>query len=89
MKRQAFEQVERKLQPVGFLRVDVEADIIALRERGELLRGVFEDAFNYMKNGTLLRQVINKLNEIDFNYFNLFVSSNAAVCVECECSKPY
>ncbi|MCV5991729.1 N-6 DNA methylase, partial [Escherichia coli] len=26
----------------------------------------FSDAFNYMKNGTLLRQVINKLNEIDF-----------------------
>jgi type I restriction enzyme M protein len=38
------------------------------RERGALLRGVFEDAFNYMKNGTLLRQVINKLNaDIDFN----------------------
>ena len=29
---------------------------------------MFEDAFNYMKSGTLLRQVINKLNsEIDFN----------------------
>ena len=29
---------------------------------------MFEDAFNYMKNGTLLRQVINKLNaDIDFN----------------------
>jgi type I restriction enzyme M protein len=26
----------------------------------------FSDAFNYMKNVTLLRQVINKLNEIDF-----------------------
>lgn len=38
------------------------------RERAALLRGVFEDAFNYMKNGTLLRQVINKLNaDIDFN----------------------
>ena len=38
------------------------------RDRGALLRGVFEDAFNYMKNGTLLRQVINKLNaDIDFN----------------------
>ena len=32
------------------------------RERGALLRGVFEDAFNYMKSGTLLRQVINKIN---------------------------
>ena len=32
-----------------------------------VVRGVFEDAYNYMKSGTLLRQVINKLNEIDFN----------------------
>ena len=32
-----------------------------------VVRGVFEDAFNYMKSGTLVRQVINKLNEIDFN----------------------
>lgn len=26
--------------------------------------------FNYMKNGILLRQVINKLNEIYFTYSN-------------------
>jgi type I restriction enzyme M protein len=32
-----------------------------------LIRNVFEDANNYMKNGTLLRQVINKVNAIDFN----------------------
>ena len=32
-----------------------------------LIRNVFDDANNYMKNGTLIRQVINKLNEIDFN----------------------
>jgi type I restriction enzyme M protein len=32
-----------------------------------VVRGVFEDAYNYMKSGTLLRQVINKLGEIDFN----------------------
>jgi type I restriction enzyme M protein len=38
------------------------------RARGALLRSVFEDAFNYMKSGTLIRQVINKINyEIDFN----------------------
>lgn len=38
------------------------------RPRAELLRSVFEDAYNYMKSGTLLRQVINKINhEIDFN----------------------
>lgn len=35
--------------------------------RGLIVREVFEDAFNYMKSGTLMRQVINKLNEIDFN----------------------
>lgn len=32
-----------------------------------VVRGVFEDAFNYMKSGQLLRQVVNKLNDIDFN----------------------
>ncbi len=32
-----------------------------------VVRGVFEDAYQYMKSGTLLRQVVNKLNEIDFN----------------------
>jgi type I restriction enzyme M protein len=38
------------------------------RERGELLRSVFEDAYNYMKSGTLLRQVVDKINDnIDFN----------------------
>ena len=32
-----------------------------------LIRMVFEGANNYMKNGTLMRQVINKINDIDFN----------------------
>ncbi|QYK52906.1 MAG: SAM-dependent DNA methyltransferase [Fimbriimonadaceae bacterium] len=36
-------------------------------ERAKVIRGVFEDSFNFMKSGTLLRQVINKINEIDFN----------------------
>ena len=35
--------------------------------RGFVVKEAFSDAFNYMKNGTLLRQVINKLNEIDFS----------------------
>lgn len=35
--------------------------------RANLVGNVFQDAFNYMKNGTLIRQVINKINEIDFN----------------------
>lgn len=37
-----------------------------MNPRGFVVREAFSDAFNYMKNGTLLRQVINKLNEIDF-----------------------
>jgi type I restriction enzyme M protein len=32
-----------------------------------VVRDVFEDANNYMKSGTLMRQVINKINGIDFN----------------------
>jgi type I restriction enzyme M protein len=32
-----------------------------------VVRSVFEDAYNYMKNGTLIRQVLNKVNEIDFH----------------------
>lgn len=35
--------------------------------RGWVVRGVFEDANNFMKSGQLLRQVINKLAIIDFN----------------------
>ena len=35
--------------------------------RGFVVKQAFSDAYNYMKNGTLLRQVINKLNEIDFS----------------------
>ncbi|MDD8058510.1 type I restriction-modification system subunit M [Shewanella metallivivens] len=38
--------------------------------RGYVVKEAFSDAFNYMKNGTLLRQVINKLNEIDFTDSN-------------------
>src|SRR5215216_6407080 len=32
-----------------------------------LIHSTFEDANNYMKNGTLMRQVINKINGINFN----------------------
>lgn len=35
--------------------------------RAQVVRDVFEDTYNYMKSGTLMRQVINKVNEIDFN----------------------
>jgi type I restriction enzyme M protein len=35
--------------------------------RGFVVKEVFEDAYNYMKSGTLLRQVLNKITGIDFN----------------------
>ncbi|MCM8597364.1 MAG: type I restriction-modification system subunit M [Candidatus Accumulibacter sp.] len=36
--------------------------------RGFVIRGVFEDAYNYMKSGHLMRQVINRIVDgIDFN----------------------
>ncbi len=35
--------------------------------RRRLVRSVFEDAYNYMKSGQLLRKVVNKINAIDFN----------------------
>ena len=36
-------------------------------DRIRVVRGVFEDAYNYMKSGHLMRQVVNKINEVDFN----------------------
>ena len=36
-------------------------------DRRRVVRDVFEDAYNYMKSGQLMRQVINKINDIDFN----------------------
>jgi len=36
-------------------------------DRARVVRAVFEDAYNYMKSGQLLRQIINKINEVDFN----------------------
>ena len=37
------------------------------KELAMVITYVFEDAYNYMKSGTLMRQVINKICEIDFN----------------------
>jgi len=34
---------------------------------GHIVKSVFEDTFNYMKSGTLIRKVINKLNDMNFN----------------------
>ncbi len=37
-------------------------------QRAYVIRALFEDAYNYMKSGQLLRQIINKIQEgIDFN----------------------
>jgi len=44
------------------LQVDVTTD-----RRRMIVREVFEDSYNYMKSGTLMRQVINKLNELNFD----------------------
>lgn len=35
--------------------------------RSVVVRNVFEDAYQYMKSGQLMRQVINKINDINFN----------------------
>ena len=35
--------------------------------RRRVVRDVFEDAYNYMKSGQLMRQVVNKITAIDFN----------------------
>jgi type I restriction enzyme M protein len=36
-------------------------------DRARVVRDVFEDAYNYMKSGQLIRQVINKIAQVDFN----------------------
>lgn len=40
---------------------------ISVSPQAKIIRAVFEDTYNYMKNGTLFRQVINEINKIDFN----------------------
>jgi len=36
-------------------------------DRRRVVRDVFEDTYNYMKSGQLTRQVVNKINQVDFN----------------------
>jgi type I restriction enzyme M protein len=36
-------------------------------DRRRVVEDVFEDAYNYMKSGQLMRQVVNKINAVDFN----------------------
>ena len=44
-----------------------ELDVSSGNKRAILIRDIFSGTNNYMKNGTIIRQVVNKLNEIDFN----------------------
>lgn len=39
-------------------------------KRSAIVKDVFEDAYNYMKNGVLIRQVINIIDEIDFTEYD-------------------
>ena len=44
------------------------AYVAGVSPHGRVMGSVFEDAYNYMKSGTLLRQVINTIEEeVDFN----------------------
>jgi type I restriction enzyme M protein len=36
-------------------------------QRALVIHNIFEDTYNYMKSGILMRQVINKISEINFN----------------------
>lgn len=57
-----FQFVDEELFPA--LR---DIDVFDPRSSSAIVKSVFRDSYNYMKNGTLLRQVANKINEIDFN----------------------
>jgi type I restriction enzyme M protein len=35
--------------------------------RSRVVKSVFEDAYNYMKSGQLMRQIVNKISGVDFN----------------------
>lgn len=42
-------------------------ELPASDNRSRVVREVFEDAYNFMKSGQLMRQVVNKISGIDFN----------------------
>ncbi len=44
-----------------------ELSVSGAGDRRRVVREVFGDAYNYMKSGQLMRQVVNRINEIDFN----------------------
>ncbi len=55
------------INDVLFPRLKSLAPVGVQAHRKRVVRAVFEDAYNYMKSGQLLRQVINKINTINFN----------------------
>lgn len=42
-------------------------DVSTGSKRAVIIREIFEGTNNYIKNGTIMRQVLNELNQIDFN----------------------
>ncbi len=42
-------------------------DVSSGNKRALIVREIFDGTNNYMKNGTIIRQVLNTLNEMDFN----------------------
>lgn len=54
--------IDNKLFP-GLQNLDVSGG----NKLAVIVRDIFSGTSNYMKNGTIIRQVVNKLNEIDFN----------------------
>lgn len=58
--------VDGELFP-GLQNLDVSDRQDNVNRRAVLVRDIFAGTNNYMKNGTIIRQVVNKLNEIDFN----------------------
>jgi len=64
------EQLFPKLQSLTIETTSEDEAEIRKFQRAKVIRNVFEDTYNYMKSGTLLRQVINKICEINFNNTN-------------------
>jgi len=56
------EFIDRKLFP-GLKNLE----ILPGDRRALIIREIFDGTNNYMKNGTIIRQVVNQLNQIDFN----------------------
>ena len=59
-----LEFVEKMFKEIKDISVDETTD-----KRKILLKEFFSDSHNYMKSGTLLRQVINRVNQLDFESY--------------------